>query len=361
MEDTEPDEPRLGPVLVIGAGLVGASIGCALTAAGVEVHLRDAIPSHAQVAAGLGAGSAEPVDPEQVELVIVAVPPRALAPVVSAALDEFANAVVTDVGSVKGTVLSELSARGLELRRYVGSHPMAGSHLAGPVTARADLFTDRTWVVTPHDTATPGSVATVTELAELCGASVVQMPAAEHDLAVAAVSHLPHAVSALVAAGLTEVDPAHLALAGQGVRDVTRIAGGDPALWDQILSANAPAVAAQLATLAERLEELSRRLSVRQPVTDLLEQGVAGTREIPGKHGRAATAYARIVVEIPDAPGSLARLFTDAGAAGVNVEDISIEHDPVREVGWLQMSVRPELADTFAELMGQKGWRVHLG
>ncbi|OYN98336.1 prephenate dehydrogenase [Enemella evansiae] len=360
----EPDPfsgSDFGPVLIIGAGLVGASVGCALTEAGIEVHLRDQVPSHARVAAGRGAGSVEPIDPEAVALVVVAVPPRVLAPVVSAALDEFGNAVVTDVGSVKGSVLRDLAARGLELRRYVGSHPMAGSHLAGPVTARPDLFTDRTWVIAPHATATPGAIETVTRLATISGANPVVMDAEEHDLAVAAVSHLPHAVSAMLAAGLTETKPAHLQLAGQGVRDVTRIAAGDPDLWDQILTANAPAVADQLAALSTRLGELAERLAEQRPVDDLLATGVAGTRAIPGKHGRAQTEYARLIIEIPDAPGSLARFFTDAGAAGVNVEDISIEHDPVREVGWLQVSVRPELAPDFSAAMSDRGWHLHEG
>lgn len=358
-EDQPSHDTEFGPVLVIGAGLVGASIGCALTAAGIEVHLRDKVASHARVAAGRGAGSVEEIDPEEVALVVVAVPPRALSAVVSEALDEFGNATVTDVGSVKGTVLRELAARGLELRRYVGSHPMAGSHLAGPVTARADLFTDRSWVIAPHATATPGAIAAVTALAETCRATPVLMAAEEHDLAVAAVSHLPHAVAAMVAAGLTTVKPSHLQLAGQGVRDVTRIAGGDPQLWDQILTANSAAVAEQLAALSTRLGELAERLAEQRPLDELLAAGVAGTRAIPGKHGRAATEYARLVIEIPDAPGSLARFFTDAGAAGVNVEDISIEHDPVREVGWLQVAVRPELAADFEATMSDCGWHLH--
>lgn len=351
------DHDQLGPVLIIGAGLVGASVGCALTAAGEEVHLRDQVPSHAQVAASRGAGQVEDIDADAVALVVVAVPPRALAQVLSAALDEFPNAVVTDVGSVKQGILTALESRGLELRRYVGSHPMAGSHLAGPVTARADLFTDRTWVVTPHSTATPGALDTVVRLAKSCGSRPVMMDPSEHDVAVAAVSHLPHAVSAMVAAGLVDRPVSHLALAGQGVRDVTRIAGGDPEMWEQILAGNASAVARELTALGERLTELGQRLANRGNVRELLEAGVRGTRAVPGKHGTAAVDYAIVEVEIPDAPGSLARLFTDAADAGINIEDISIDHDPVREVGWLKIQVVPERATAFSEFMAGRGWR----
>lgn len=348
----------LGPVLIIGAGLVGASIGCALNDAGEEVHLRDRVHSHAQVAASRGAGQVENIEADAVALVVVAVPPRALPPVLSDALDEFPNAVVTDVGSVKQGILTALESRGLELRRYVGSHPMAGSHLAGPVTARADLFNDRTWVITPHRTATPGAVATIVRLAEVCGSRAITMDPAEHDVAVAAVSHLPHAVSAMVAAGLADRPTSHLALAGQGVRDVTRIAGGDPELWEQILSGNASAVAREITELGERLSELGRRLAAQVDVRDLLEDGVRGTRAMAGKHGAAAVDYAVVEVEIPDEPGSLARLFAHADDAGVNIEDISIDHDPARQVGWLKIEVLPERAEPFALFMGQRGWRA---
>ncbi|MDR1768863.1 MAG: prephenate dehydrogenase/arogenate dehydrogenase family protein, partial [Propionibacteriaceae bacterium] len=234
--------PDLSPAVVVGTGLVGASVGCALTRAGVEVFLRDAVAAHAQVAASRGAGSlAEPVAAE-VRLVVAAVPPHALPAVVDAALDEFPNATVTDVGSVKGTVLRELRARRGDLSRYVGSHPMAGSQLTGPLTARAELFADRTWVVAPHDTASAHAVLDVNHLVGLCGARLVTMGAAHHDEAVAQVSHLPHLASALVAGSLTGVPPEHLRLAGQGLRDVTRIAASDPALWQQIIGDNREAV-----------------------------------------------------------------------------------------------------------------------
>lgn len=348
----------LGPVLIIGTGLVGASVGCALTTIGEEVHLRDRVPSHARVAAGRGAGQVEDIDPEAVALVVVAVPPRALPGVLETALAEFPNAVVTDVGSVKQGILTDLQSRGVELRRYVGSHPMAGSHHAGPVTATADLFQDRTWVITPHAVATPGAVTAVVTLAEACGARTLVMDPAEHDLAVAAVSHLPHAVSAMVAAGLENRPVDHLALAGQGVRDVTRIAGGDPDLWEQILAGNATAVGHELVELGDRLSELGRRLADRGDVRALLEAGRRGTRAIPGKHGTAAVDYAVVQIEIPDAPGSLARLFAHADDAGINIEDISIEHDQLRQVGWLRIQVLPERAEGFAEVMRRRGWLV---
>ncbi len=348
----------LSPTLVIGTGLVGASVALALTRAGVGVHLADRASSHARVAASLGGGTTARPEPDAVRLVVVAVPPDALPTVVERALASYPHATVTDVGSVKGTVLAALRATGADLSRYVGSHPMAGSQKMGPLTANADLFVDRTWVVTPHDTSAGHAVLDVQELARLCGARRVTMGAAHHDEAVAQVSHLPHLVSALVAAGLTRVPTEHLRLAGQGVRDVTRIAGSDPELWRQIITANRAAVRQELAGLQADLASVIQALDDPAAITELLERGREGTRALPGKHGLAPVDYARVVVEIPDEPGSLARLFADIETAGVNVEDLSIDHDVEREIGYLSLQVGPERADDLRTAMTAAGWRL---
>ena len=347
--------------LVVGTGLIGASVGCALTAAGYQVHLQDRQSSHARVAAGLGAGTVDPPDPAQVGLVVAAVPPDSIAGVVKESLQAYPGATITDVGSVKAGVLDTLWRRGVDLRRYVGSHPMAGSQHSGQMTARADLFVDRTWVVTPHRKSDPGSVEVVTAAVRACRARPLVMDVDEHDAAVARVSHLPHLMSVLMAGHLTTVPAADLVLAGPGLRDVTRLAASDPALWEQIVGANSAAVLNELREVQDQLELLVKAVEAMPAADELrsqLQRGVAGTQKIPGKHGIPAVAYSQLVVAIPDELGALARLFAEVEAAGVNVEDIAIEHDPAREVGYLALSVAPDARDALVASMLAHGWTV---
>jgi len=351
-------EVPFNSVLIVGTGLIGTSIGMALTEHGCDVYLRDRTSSHALVASSLGAGTV--ATPQKVDLVIVAVPPFAAAGVVVKALSAYPGARVTDVASVKAPILDQVRSAGADVSRYVGSHPMAGSHHSGPLTARADLFVDRTWVIARHDQASPSAVTAVERLAELCGSRVEYMDAGEHDLAVAEVSHVPQIISSLMAGNLVDVPASHLRLAGQGVRDVTRIAASDENMWTQIITSNREVIGTQLEKVAEALDDVRSHLDSPQVVFDFMRHGVEGTRVLPGKHGRTQQDYVHLIVEIPDSPGALARLFADVDAAGVNVEDLGIEHDRTREVGYISIAIQPEKADSLAQAMTEAGWTLKL-
>jgi prephenate dehydrogenase len=330
-----------GPVEVVGVGLLGTSIALACRQAGVEVLLTDLSPEHVRTASGLGAG--RPTAPGDLpRLVVVAVPPEHLAGAVVAALGR-SDAVVTDVGSVKAgplrAVREEVSAEALQ--RYVGSHPMAGSERSGPLAASAALFDGRPWAVAPHAGSSAAAVELVEALVATCGAVTVRMDPEEHDRAVARISHLPHLAAVLVAGRLAGAPADHLALAGQGVRDVTRVAASDPALWR--LDALVAAVEAGEGSALEAL----------------LDQGVAGTRAIPGKHGGPARPTRSVFVSVPDHPGELARLFADAGESGVNIEDVHIDHDPGRPVGLVELVVGEALGEQLLVALESRGGTTH--
>ncbi|PVG80845.1 prephenate dehydrogenase [Nocardioides gansuensis] len=353
-----------GPVEVVGAGLLGTSVGLACRRAGLEVLLSDVKPSHVRTASGLGAG--RPRRPQdRPQLVVVAVPPDHLAEAIVAAL-EGSDAVVTDVGSVKGAPLAEVTEAVTPeaLARYVGSHPMAGSERSGPLAASAALFDGRPWAVTPHAGASPEAVELVDELARVCGAVAVRLDPADHDLAVARISHVPHLAAVLVAAQLAKAPADHLALSGQGVRDVTRIAASDPGLWQQIVGANADAVLGLLAQVRADLDALIDAIDGAHhgdatALGAVLARGVAGTAAIPGKHGGPVRPMASVFVSVPDHPGELARLFGDAGQAGVNIEDVHIDHDPGRPVGLTELVVAEEHTERLLAALESRGWTTH--
>jgi len=210
--------------------------------------------------------------------------------------------------------------------------------------------------------------AAVTALVVACGADAVTTDPGTHDRWVALVSHVPHLVAAAMAARLAPsgVPADALNLAGQGLRDVTRIAAGDAALWTQILSANAGPVADIAVAVAGDLAEAARALGAPEAagsagsgeVTGLLDRGRAGVARIPGKHGGQPRNFTVVQVVIADQPGELARLFNAAGAAGVNIEDVRIEHSPGLPVGVAELSVRPDQSSVLLDAMEAGGWPV---
>ncbi len=351
------NSPLTGPVRVIGCGLIGTSVGLALRRHGLEVQLEDLYRTNVDMAVHQGAGTAEcSADPQ---LVVVAVPPAEAAACVMAALEQWPEAVVTDVASIKSAPLRAISAAAGS-SRYVGGHPMAGSEQSGPMAATGQLFEGRAWAVTAHETSTAAAVALVSELARLTGATVVEFDAATHDEAVALVSHLPHLMSVLAAAQLREAPSTHLSLAGPGLRDVIRIAGSETALWTQILRGNADRVRALLINVREDLDSLIDGLADNEAVlSGVLDRGRFGNERVPGKHGAVANTMATIYVQVPDRPGELSRLMAHTGESGINIEDIRIDHDPGRLVGLVEVVVLESRADDLVEALSAGGWLAH--
>jgi prephenate dehydrogenase len=358
-----------GPVRVVGTGLLGASVGLGLTTRGVDVVLHD--PSRTALALAREVGAGRPAAPDDAPpaLVVVAAPPDVTADVVLAELAAHPDAVVTDVASVKGTVLAELRAAGADLTRYVGSHPMAGRERTGPSAALPDLFVGRPWVIVDSGSSSTAALLAVRALAVDLGAQPVSMSAADHDAAVAVVSHVPQVVASLVAARLRDASDG---LAGQGLRDVTRIASSDPALWTSILAANAGAVRDVLVALRGDLDGLIAALSLADAATgpetveggalstiaQTIVHGNAGVARIPGKHGGAPRVYEVVTVLVPDSPGELARLLADVGQAGVNLEDLQLEHAAGRPVGMAAVSVLPGRSEHLEAELTARGWSL---
>ncbi|MDO4664677.1 MAG: prephenate dehydrogenase [Actinomycetaceae bacterium] len=358
----------LQSVLIIGTGLLGASLGLALSAAHIRCYLQDSSPTALALARDMGAGT-ELFEGAQPQLVVVCVPPDVAGTCVGAALKAYPHAVVTDVASVKQTVLQEVQESGADTSRYVGSHPMAGRERSGPDAADRDLFTGRPWIVVPHEKTDGRAKKMVQEVIDLVGAVARELDASEHDRAVALVSHVPQLAASLLAARLEGADPAALSLAGQGLRDTTRIARSNPALWAAIISANSAAVAGVLEQLRADLDYLIEGLQAEKPagldvpgrartVATVVSSGNAGVDRIPGKHGGAPKRYTELSVLVPDEPGELGRLFSEMGEENINLEDLSLEHSAGAALGIARLQVLPANATPLARALTKRGWQV---
>lgn len=352
----------IGQVRVVGSGLLGASVGLGLSAVGVDVIMADSSPANLSLAIDYGAGRAAR-DTDNPRLVVVAVPPDVTASVLAAELAAWPDAIVTDVASVKVAPLESLRGLGADVTRYIGSHPLAGRETGGAISARGDLFIGRPWVITTHDSIPAAQVGIIEDLALDLGAVPVLMTAEHHDASVALVSHVPQVISSLLASRLNGAAASAVGLAGQGLRDTTRIAGSNPELWVQILGANSEAVAGILKSYRADLDHVIDILDApaapgaRRALAELLAAGNSGVARIPGKHGQDKR-FSTLVVMVDDRPGELARLLAEIGEIGVNLEDLRLEHSPGVQIGLAEISVLPETERALVDDLEARGWRI---
>lgn len=365
----------MADVLVIGCGLIGASVGMALRQAGRDVALSDEAPATTGTAVRRGAG--RPWDGEEsAALVLVAVPPHLTASALIEVQRLAVGGTYTHVASVQSQVQREIEALSPDASVVLGGHPLAGRERSGPLAATADLFVGRPWAICGGADTAPSAYADVRALVRDVGADPVELTAEAHDAAVAVLSHLPQLVSSALAAALIPesgrgaIDPG-LQLAGPGVVDTTRLAASDPELWVQILELNARelapvsrAVGARLTAAAEALEALSgsadpkAHAQATAALRDLLRLGNAGRALVPVKRGAREDAFAPVRVTVSDEPGRLAALLTDAGAAGVNVEDVHVEHVPGRPTGIIELLVGRRDVGRLGSALEARGWLV---
>jgi prephenate dehydrogenase len=310
---------------VVGTGLLGASVALAARRAGVRVAGFDTDEAVLRQAVALGAvetgGSVA-----DAELVVVAVPVGSAPAVVREALAAAPDATVTDVASTKRTLAA------VEDPRFVPGHPVAGGSTGGPGRATADLFDGATWFLTPTAASEPSRVELVEAFVRSLGAQPVRSDAAAHDRLLALTSHLPHALAnalMLAVAAAASADDAPLAYAGASLREMTRVAGSNPAVWADIFLGNADEIAAALAGFRAALEELAATLERGDRTA--LEGSIASAADARGRldsfaYRTEAAQLNRIRVRVPDRPGVLARITQILGAARINIEDFELRH-----------------------------------
>ncbi len=380
-----PSAGRIASLVVVGTGLLGTSIALAAVAAGVEVALDDSDAGNLDGAQHITGCRRWRDGMPAADHAVICVPPSAVAEATLRAQRLHMARTFSDVASVKSRPLLEAETLGVDMTMFVGGHPMAGRESAGPWNARGDLFRGRPWPLVPTSATGDEALAAAVALAELCGAQPELWTAADHDAAVAAVSHLPQLVSSALAASLGDVSGDYFELAGAGLRDTSRLAGSPPGMWSDICVQNASAVAPRLRLVIDRLSRVEQALSAvassasdmgdvrvrpdRAPslagqpdgdsVAALIGEGNQVHRRFPQKRwSRLATgvAYGYVSVFVPDQPGGFADILRALADAPINVEDITVDHVPERPLGLVELTVLAAELDRATAVLRDAGF-----
>jgi len=318
-----PARSEISRVAIVGTGLVGTSVALAARRAGVaHVGGWDADAANLRQAAVERAASLEEAV-AGAELVVVAVPVGSLADRVRDVLAAAPGATVTDVGSTKRALAA------VDDPRFVAGHPLAGGSTGGPARASADLFDGAVWFLTPSRAAEPGRVAAVERFVTALGARPVRLDPEQHDRILAVTSHLPHVLANLLMHAASSAGEDALGHAGASLREMTRVAGANPAVWSDIFVENGDLIAAALDGLAAEIGDVvgalrdGERAWFERWIADV---AAARTRMLEYAYRTDAKQLNRIRVRVPDKPGVLARITQTLGAAGINIEDFELRH-----------------------------------
>jgi len=339
---------------VIGLGLIGGSIALGLRAQGWHVSGDDLDPVRLSAAREQRVIDAVDLDPDAV-ITFVAVPVLAIADQAKRALAETAG-VVTDVGSVKGSV-----CRSIDDPRFLGGHPMAGSELDGLDGAQADMFVGAVWVLTPGADIDDATFATVAGVVSALGADVVAIEPERHDHLVAVVSHVPHLTAATLmglASTRAEEHAALLRLAAGGFRDMTRVASGQPGIWLDICAENRPAILGALDELIEGLEGVRDIIhhDDREALLDRLTAARQARTNLPTRVVHPED-MAEVRIPIPDRTGAAAEVFTLAAELGVNIASFEVVHVVESNRGVAVVMIDQSMVDMFRGGLIARGFR----
>ncbi|MEX1219674.1 MAG: prephenate dehydrogenase/arogenate dehydrogenase family protein [Solirubrobacterales bacterium] len=342
---------------ILGVGLIGGSIGMASRERGLaEVTGFVRNPDRASECIEKGAADrmAESIEEAvaEAEVVVCCASVGSMAAMAKAALAAAGpDCVVTDVGSTKQELIEAIG----EDQRFVGGHPLAGAETAGVANARADLYEGARWFLTPTEGTSGVLYDRVQKLVKGLGARPVAIEAAEHDQAMAVVSHLPHIfANQLAVQGRPGTD--RLGALAPSLRDATRVAGANPAIWAEIFSTNHEAVTAAIDDAIEGLQEARGVISSADAgrITDWQSAAAAERAALSAGESEAEITH-ELRVLVPNRPGVLAELALALGKAGVNITDMSLDPAPDMSSGAISVWVAGEkdaarAADCIAEL-----------
>ena len=362
--------PDFNRVTIIGVGLIGGSLGMSLRRSKLvnEVVGVDSCVDNLHLAVELGAVDRYTASPAAgvagADLVIIATPVGATIPILHEIWPHLASgAVVTDVGSTKTKVVQEaenLLPPGIS---FVGGHPMAGSEHNGIKGADPYLFENAFYLITPTTNSKPVALKKVKRLVAGIGAKVVEIKPEKHDLAVAAVSHLPHLLAASLVNTVVSLPESEsiLPLAAGGFRDTTRIAAGCPAMWRDIFYTNCRQILKMISDFGDELTLFTGLLQEgnMETIFSKLAAARAVRVTLQGNVKDYLPVIFDIILTVPDRPGIIAGFTTCLAGGGINITDIEILRVREGEGGTIRVGFATEQDQESAiQVLGKRGYTV---
>jgi len=362
--------PEFNRVAIVGVGLIGGSLGMAIIARGLakEVVGSGSRTENLQLAVELGAihrfASSAGEGVVGADLVIIATPVSVTIPVLREVIPYLSpGSVVTDVGSTKATIVHTAEKLMPPGTIFVGGHPMAGTEQAGVRGADPYLFENAFYVITPTLETPPESISILKKLAAGVGAKIIEMGPEQHDLAVAAVSHLPHLVAASLVNTVARISGSEgiLPLAASGFRDTTRIAASNPTMWRDIFLTNREQLLAMLRRFRSEIELFEKVIA--QGEGEAIQMNLESARTVrsglPAKTSRYLSNLYEIVVTVPDRPGAIATFTTHLAKENINICDIEIMRVREGEGGTIRVGfASKEEQDGAIRALKDKGYFV---
>jgi cyclohexadieny/prephenate dehydrogenase len=264
-------QPLFDKIALIGIGLIGSSLARVIRREGLARHVAISTRSAATLsrAGELGLGDSYSTDPAvaaaDADLVVVSVPVGAsgeVAEAIAPVLKE--GAIVTDVGSTKGSVIAQMRPKLPANVHFIPGHPLAGTEKSGPNAGFAELFENRWCVFTPLPDTDPAALEKLSEFWRRCGCNVDTMDPEHHDMVLAIVSHLPHIIAYNIVGTADDLQTVTksevIKYSASGFRDFTRLAASDPTMWRDVCLHNKDAILEMLARFSEDLASLQRAI-----------------------------------------------------------------------------------------------------
>ncbi len=342
---------------IVGVGLIGGSVGLAARRAEPDPEIIGVdSPEALEMAVDAGAVDRASTLKEvrEADFIVLCAPISK----VRELLGDLAptDALITDVASAKAEIVAEAERQSL---RFVGGHPMAGSQLAGVSGARADLFKGARYFLTPTERTGPEDYREVAHFVQGLGALPTAVDPDQHDLLMAALSHLPHLMAAALLKVASDISPEALSFAGPSFRDLTRVGASNPELWSDILAENAPALGEALGAFAGAMAQLGSEVSNRESMERRFQEAREAYDALGGILIEKSGKNVELAIPVENRPGVFAEVTTLMGKSNINILDLYVRHSNTERAA-LVLTLDSKAAPTARELLREAGFAAEV-